>query len=151
VDATTLKLAKRLQELERQKQSITREIQSLTTALAVAGIRLSSSPLVGGHELRYSTQKPFSSMTLPESCETILKDFRSDWLSKAQIEYFVMRGGYPFSTQNSKNSVGVTLQRMVESGKCDVERTRGPQGNRYRWINTEERNTDAASTSDNRK
>jgi hypothetical protein len=152
VDSTARKLFDRMQELERQRSVIDHELRSIRVALSVAGIR--SNRLRTGmdtHESLYMTHKPFAGMSLRESCLKILKDQRTEWLSKSQIEYLILRGGYRFATKDSKNSVGVTLQRMTDDGLCEVERMRGSHGNRYRFISEQERSKDAASTTDKRK
>lgn len=134
VDATARKLVQRMQELERQRWHIDRELQSIRTALSVAGIKPGKHKgLTDTQEATYVSKQPFASLTLRECCEMILKDHRGEWLSKSEIEYLIVRGGYKFSTGASKNSVGVTLQRMKDDSICEVERARGAQGNRYRW------------------
>lgn len=153
VDATAKKLVERMQELERQRAHIDSEIRSIRTALSVAGIRTGTSRSgVDSHEALYMMHKPFANMSLRGSCLKVLSDQRSEWLSKSQIEYLILRGGYKFVTKDSKNSVGVTLQRMKDEGLCAVERIRGSHGNRYRFFLEQERSKDAASTiTDERK
>ena len=152
VDATTKKLIGKLEELEMEQQRIDSQIKALRDALTLAGIRLDTDRLTEHwREVSYSTEKPFIRMSLPDACEKVLSDHRDYWLSKSQIEYLIVRGGYRFSG-NSKNSVGVTLQRMIESGRILAQRMRGPQGNRYRWTGAEERKeTDAPATKISRK
>lgn len=145
VDATGTKLMQQLENLERERGRITHQIDAIRLALTLAGIK-PGNPKVSpsSQEAQYVIKKPFSEMSLPDACLTILKDHKSEWLSKSEIEFLILRGGYKFSTKNSKNSVGVTLQRMKDDGKCEVERVRGAHGNRYRWL--PERSADATST-----
>jgi hypothetical protein len=145
VDATTKKLLKQLESLEWEKARIGRDIDSIRTALSLAGVKPPNKFkwLPSTQESNYRTRHTFADMSLAEACLMILKDHKSDWLSKSQIEYLIVRGGYKFSTKDSKNSVGVTLQRLKDDRKCEVERVRGAHGNRYRWL--PERNTDATS------
>jgi hypothetical protein len=135
VDATAKKLLAKQDELERTRWRIEQELRAVRMALNLAGVRPGDSTAKMDHrEGEYYVQHTFAKMTLGEACETILKDFGEQWLSKSQIEYLIVRGGYQFSAKDSKNSVGVTLQRLAEGQKCAVQRTRGAAGNRYRWI-----------------
>jgi hypothetical protein len=152
VDATARRLIERLKEISEQRGSLQREERSILTALAVAGVRplgVLGKEWPGDLESTYASKAQFANKSLREACEIILKDQRgkwhfgppapgkSQWLSKAQIEYLIVRGGYKFATSNSKNSVGITLQRMAEEGLIEVQRVRGQQGNRYRWPSEE--------------
>lgn len=135
VDATSKKLLAKQDELERARWKIDQELRAVRMALNLVGVRPSdSTDRLDHRESEYYVEHTFTKMTLGEACERILKDFNEQWLSKSQIEYLITRGGYQFSAKDSKNSVGVTLQRLADSGKCGVERVRGARGNRYRWI-----------------
>jgi len=144
LDATTRKLVQRMQELELQRSSIDRELRALMTALSVVGIKPKHSignTQLGGmfnemptqQEGAYISKQLFADKSLKECCETVLREHSDKWLSKAEIEYLIVRGGYAFSTDNSKNSVGITLRRMAQEGLCDAQRARGASGNRYRY------------------
>ena len=147
VDATARRLIERLNELAEQRGNLNREERSIMTALAVAGVRpqgILGKEWPGDLESTYRSKTLFANKSLREACEIILKDqlknhrssptiHKSQWLSKAEIEYLIVRGGYKFATSNSKNSVGITLQRMAEEKLIEVQRVRGQQGNRYRW------------------
>jgi hypothetical protein len=147
VDATARRLIERLKELSEQRGNLQREERSILTALAVAGVRpegILGKEWPGELESNYSNKAQFANKSLREACEIILKDHlknhrtdKTPWLSKAEIEYLIVRGGYKFATSNSKNSVGITLQRMAEEGLIEVQRVRGQQGNRYRWPSEE--------------
>jgi hypothetical protein len=136
MDATALKLVQRLSELNEQQSRISLERKAILTALEIAGVK-PQGPLTGqssSEETRYRTSGAFKGRSLPASCETVLKDQKDRWFSKSEIEYLIVQGGYEFSTGNSKNSIGITLQRMAKEGLCEVQRVRGgQQGNRYRW------------------
>src|SRR5271157_4061529 len=94
VDATARKLVQRMAELEHERGRIDREIHSIRTALSVAGIKPGKFKSgVGFHETNYVSKQPFADMTLTRCCEKILKDHRTDWLSKGEIEYLIVRGG----------------------------------------------------------
>lgn len=152
VDATARKLVERMKYLEYERRRIQGELESIRTALSVAGIKPGRiKGLMDMNEANYVNKQIFSNMSLRESCETILQDHRGEWLSKSEIEYLIVRGGYNFTTKDSKNSVGVTLQRMKEEGRCEVERVRGTRGNRYRWPVEVKGEKNAASTNDSRK
>jgi hypothetical protein len=134
VDATTQKLVSKLAELERVRWNADREIRAINTALSLAGVKpgkIASATYPREHE--YASSQVFAEMGLREACEKVLEDFEGQWLSKAEIEYLIARGGYPFTTKNSKNSVGITLQRLATEEFCEVERKRGATGNRYRF------------------
>jgi hypothetical protein len=134
MDATALKILERLKQLDEQQGRIRREQTALLTALEVAGVKpqgaISGQP---GSETNYRIHGAFKDRPLPACCEIILKDHKGQWLTKSEIEYLIVQGGYEFTTGDTKNSVGGTLQRMAREGSCEVERTRGNQGNRYRW------------------
>ena len=146
LDSTTKKLVQRLQELELARRSIDLEARALMTALSVAGIKPSHNvgkgvELKGGifdqlptpQESAYISKQLFADMSLKKCCEIVLREHKEKWLTKAEIEYLIVRGGYSFSTDNPKNSVGITLRRMAEEGLCEVQRVRGASGNRYRF------------------
>ena len=135
MDATALKLVQRLSELDEQQNRISRERIALLTALEVAGVKPKGQMkgFPGSQESIYQVNQTFRGRSLPASCEIVLKDHKGLWLTKSEIEYLIVQGGYEFATGNPKNSIGVTLQRMAEDGLCEVERVRGQQGNRYRW------------------
>jgi hypothetical protein len=139
MDATALRLVQRLKELEEQQGRLTRERQAIMTALTVAGVRPEGpiKGMPGFKEGRYSMNHTFNGRSLPASCEIVLRDHKGQWLSKSEIEYLIVQGGYEFATGNPKNSIGITLQRMAEDGLCEVQRVRGQQGNRYRWPSEE--------------
>jgi len=133
VDATAKKLVDKLRQLEMQEWRIKRDRRAIQLALHAAGIRPGMD--VNSNELSYAQDLPFMNKTLSESCEQILKDSEGQWLTKTQVEYLVVRGGYSFSAKDSKNSVDVTLRRLAVDGKCAADRVRGSRGNRYRWMN----------------
>lgn len=145
VDATTQKLLARLQELEREKWRLSRDINAIQTALRLAGVRPDGDgdrTKVEHHETDYVVKQPFAEITLVDACKKILRDYRGHWLTKSQLEYLVVRGGYKFSTDDSKNSVDVTMRRLAAEGFCEAERVRGSRGNKYR-VFAEPKNADA--------
>lgn len=135
MDATALKLVQRLSELDEQQNRILRERTAILTALEVAGVKPKGQAkgFPGSQETNYEVNQTFRGRSLPAACEIVLKDHKGQWLTKSEIEYLIVQGGYGFATGNPKNSIGVTLQRMAEERLCEVERVRGQQGNRYRW------------------
>ncbi len=133
VDATTRSLLKQLRELETQKWAIGRDIESINRALTLAGVKPARE--IGGHqEAEYSVKQPFAEMRLSDACAQILRDYSGQWLTKSQVEYLLVRGGCPFSTEDTKNSVDVTLRRFADQGVCMAERAMGSRGNKYRHI-----------------
>jgi hypothetical protein len=154
VDATTRKLVKRKQEINIQIARLEREREGIDTALTITGGRADDRHAISNlTESLYSINKPFRGMTLRSAIQKVLRDNPTEWLSKTQIEVLIATGGYEFTAKSSKNSVGVTLQRMKYEQLCYVQRTRGAHGNRYRWLpeSWEKEREDAATTNDKRK
>lgn len=148
VDATTNKLMKRLQEIETESARLRRERDAITTALAVAGIRppAARQSILTYKEIDYRQTQPFTQMTLTDACLKVLCDHSGEWMTKAQVEYLVVRGGYKFVTKDQKNSVGITLRRLVDPEiGVEVQRVRGSQGSTYRYVKPEEGNDDVNS------
>src|SRR5271157_4772714 len=99
VDATARKLVQRMEELEKESWRIQDELSSIRVALSVAGIKPGKyKRLLGTREIDYAIAKTFKDKSLRECCQVILKDHSDEWLSKSQIEYLIVRGGYKFST-----------------------------------------------------
>ncbi len=84
-------------------------------------------------EERYAKEQPFadSQVQLKDACLQVLQDFAGNWLSRSTVEYLLFRGGYVSEAMDPSNSVDVTLRSLAEKGLCQVERQRGPTGNRY--------------------
>jgi len=136
VDATAKKLVERMRQLEMEQWRINNELRAIRTALDVAGVKPSYKfkTLSDPTESEYVRNQPFNKTTLAEVCYAILKDYKPEWLTKSQVEYLAIRGGYNFSTTDSKNSIDVTLRRMAGAGKIEADRVRGSRGSRYRFI-----------------
>jgi len=132
MDPTTKKILKLLKEAERKRSELDREIENFRHTLEMVGA-LPIEQLSQELERAYVAKQPFAGMSLADTCKTILRDHRDRWLSKAQIEYMVFRGGYKSTAKDPKSSVGTTLQRLAKDGFCDPERKRGAEGNRYRY------------------
>ena len=96
MDATALRLVQRLKELDEQRSRISRERTAILTALEVAGVK-PPGPAVGyqgSQESSYGIHHPFRGRSLPASCEIVLKDHKGQWLSKSEVEYLILHGGY---------------------------------------------------------
>jgi len=130
VDATTKSLIKQLRDLETKKWAISSDIDAIKRALSLAGVKPSESHSEG----LYAARQPFKDMRLSEACAQILRDHSEQWLTKSQVEYLLVRGGCPFSTDDTKNSVDVTLRRLADQNLCMAERAMGSRGNKYRHI-----------------
>ncbi len=141
MDATTKKLMERLEQIEFEMKKLRREKESITTALEVTGSRPP-----GAHknfytqeENSYGHKQPFEAMTLTDACLQILRDYAAkdeiheQWLDKNQIEYLVVRGGFKFKTEDTKNSVNVTLRRLAEEGYCEAHVGKGTRATRYHF------------------
>jgi hypothetical protein len=135
VDLVTKRLVDRLNEIERQKLALDREAESITTALEIAQVRPKQDPLEV-QESRLAVSQPFAGMSLVETCKTILESYAGQELTKTQVEYLAVRGGYKFSTADPKNSVQVTLRRLADDGYCKSTHIRGRSGNRYVRLGT---------------
>ena len=132
MDATALKLVQRLSELDEQQNRILRERTAILTALEVAGVKPKGQAkgFPGSQETNYEVNQTFRGRSLPAACEIVLKDHKGQWLTKSEIEYLIVQGGYGFATGNPKNSIGVTLREdgrgtLVRSGAC-TRTTRQP-------------------------
>ncbi|MGA2876101.1 MAG: hypothetical protein ABSE82_11260 [Nitrososphaerales archaeon] len=141
MDATVKKIVEKYQDIQRQIRVLTREAESIKQTLALIGYRpeylanLFGDGILNEDE-KYAETLPFKHSSLVDACKQVLKDHPLNWLSKTQVEYLVTMGGYEFATENSKNSVDVTLRRLGSDGLCQVENN--PQGNKYKWTNKPE-------------
>jgi len=133
MDATVKKLLKRRSELEMQRMRVSIDISTIDRALMMAGIRLSPE-ITRGMESEYRNKHPFRDMSLTDACLKVLRDHEGDALTKAQVEYHIAVGGYVSSAKDRRNSVGITLRRLAESGLCAVQRAKGAHGNIYSHI-----------------
>ena len=87
----------------------------------------------GLQEAQYARLLPFRNTSLKDACLTVLRDAKPEPLTMSQVEYLVLRGGYNFTTEDTKNSVAITLQRLAGEGLIDAERIRGTRGNKYHF------------------
>jgi len=134
MDATAKKLVEKMAEIQTQMAKLQRQSNSLTAALEAIGLRLEDDdPFSQPTDATYAETLPFTRTSLVAACKRILMDHRTKFLTKSQVEYLAAIGGYPFATDDAKNSVDVTLRRLAEQGLCQVERARGPAGNQYCW------------------
>ena len=134
MDVTAKKLVEKMAEIQRQMLQLQRQSNSLTAALEAIGLRPEDDDPFSSLPTRGMLILPFARTSLVAACKRILMDHENKSLTKSQVEYLAAIGGYPFSTDDAKNSVDVTLRRLAEQGFCQVERTRGPAGNQYQWV-----------------
>ncbi len=154
MDATQKKLIEKMRDLQMTIAAYQQQATAISTALESIGMTVGDDGRYSPpHDVHYATDQPFRGTSLVAACKRILMDYDGQSLTKTQVEFLAALGGYPFSTEDAKNSVDVTLRRLAERGFCEVERTRGPAGNQYRLAadDGEERSEDAASTKDKRK
>jgi hypothetical protein len=142
MDATAKKLIDRLRELEIKKMGINLDIDAIKRSLAMLGIKLPQS--IATKEAEYVSVRPFREMPLTEACIKVLRDHPQEWLTKTQVEYFLVRGQFTFTAKDPKNSLDVTLRRLAESGTILAQRMRGASGNRYRWKEADGKNQTAS-------
>lgn len=134
VDATAKKLVEKMADLQRQIATLQRQANSISEALEAVGLRVENDdPFSTPADASYADTLPFARTSLVAACKRILADHKRKSLTKSQVEYLAAIGGYPFATDDAKNSVDVTLRRLAEQGFCEVERAHGPTGNQYRW------------------
>jgi hypothetical protein len=132
MDATAKKLVEKMREIQQQIGSLQRRSYALEAALESVGMRIEDDvPWGESSDEKYAKESPFARTTLVATCKTILVDHAGKELTKSQVEYLAAIGGYKFDAEDSKNSVDVTLRRLAEGGFCDVDRQRGPEGNKY--------------------
>jgi DNA-binding transcriptional ArsR family regulator len=135
MDATSRQLMEMLADLRRKIADLERQADSVKTVLESLGYRHRGTDCAWGDALdvKFAKERPFERGTLADACLKILVEQRiTDYLTKSQVEYLAVVGGFPFSTTNRKNSVDVTLRRLAEQGAIEVERAGGHIGNRYR-------------------
>ncbi len=134
VDETTSKLVRQLRVLELKQREVEADIEAIQRALELAGVKPNERE-VATAESYYAKNRPFKNATLVNACLRILKDTAEGdgWLTKSEIEYLVSRGGFEFSAKDSKNSVDVTLRRLVADDRCEVVLSKGKVGNKYRF------------------
>ena len=141
MDATSKKLLKRLDDLDRQIATLRVERTAITTALSVAGLRppAAHSAIYTHEENDYLREQPFKSMSLTDCCLKVLRDHaekdeaHEQWLDKNQVEYLVQRGGFVFKTGNATNSVNITLRRLAEAGYCEAHGGKGSRPVKYHY------------------
>jgi hypothetical protein len=135
MDETSAKLLSALQELERERWRISGKIDSIKSALKLAGVAVPTHEPVfrNKNEFEYTTRQPFSNMGLTDACERIVRDHTPEWLSKNQVTELVEMGGYKSDAQATKNSVEVTLRRLASRGRIEIAKGKGRYGNRYGW------------------
>ena len=132
MDTTAEQLLKVLQGLEREQWRLTRKIAALRTALSLAGVPLPPHPASDANEERYARDHLFAGKRLIDCCERVVKDYHGQWIGKRQVAYLLERGGYS-SKGNLVNSVECTLRRLASLGRIEVNRSRGRDGNQYRF------------------
>jgi len=134
MDETIKRIVDRYHEIQRDIRMLQREAQSLRDTLGSIGYKPDYFPVLDGKDQDeiYARDRPFLESTLVNACRKVLQDNAGGWLTKAQTEYLVSMGGYRFSTKDRKNSVDMTLRRLVSKGLCEVKTD--PQGNLYRWV-----------------
>lgn len=136
VDATARKLVETLGVLRKQIADLQQQERSIKVALESAGIRSQKLGKVGWWEGdclddRYALEQPFKDMTLVNTCKKIISDNTTSAFTKDQIEYLAVIGGYPFLTEDKKNSIDVTMRRLASQGFCQIIRGKGPIPNQY--------------------
>jgi hypothetical protein len=134
MDATAKKLVEKMRDIQKQIGALQRQSYALSSALEAIGMRIEDDdPFSESSDERYAKETPFAHTSLVETCKKILTDHMGKEMTKNQVEYLAAVGGYRFNAEDSVNSVAVTLQRLAESEFCEVDRQRGPEGNKYRF------------------
>lgn len=135
MDATAKKMVKMLMDMEREIARLKYAAQPVREMLESLGIRSKQFDNFWGEETTrdamYAEELPFRGMTLVDTCKRILADFPTVPMSKSYIEYLSTMGGYPFETEDSKNSIDVTMRRLAKDGFCEIHRREGSTENWY--------------------
>ena len=135
MDATARTLVAQLVATRRQIAMLNQRANSYTMALEAAGFRSKDLDNVWAsvppRDQDYAEQQPFKTKSLVDTCKQILEENGPRPFNKSQIEYLAAIGGYPFSTDDSKNSIDVTMRRLARQGFCEIIRDGGRNGNRY--------------------
>jgi hypothetical protein len=134
MDATTKKMVQMHADLRREIAELQRKADSVKLTLDSLGFRskdFDNSWDRSPTEIKYAEDKTFANMSLVDTCKRILHDYPHGIFTKNQIEYLAATGGYPFATDDSTNSVDVTMRRLAKDGFCEVHRRKGPAGNIY--------------------
>jgi hypothetical protein len=133
MDPTAARLVEELQNLEREQWRIARKIAAVRSVLNLAGVELGPTAMADENEDRYARSHLFAGKPLIDSCERIIKDHQGEWLAKRRVAYLLERGGYT-SRGRIVNSVECTLRRLASLERIEVKRSRGRDGNQYRWV-----------------
>jgi hypothetical protein len=136
MDATARKLVETMAALRRQIAELQQQEKSIKVALESAGFRSKKFGQVGWWpddclDDRYALEQPFREMTLVNACKKIISDNTTFAFTKDQIEYLAVVGGYPFLTEDRKNSIDVTMRRLARNGFCEIVRGKGQTPNQY--------------------
>lgn len=121
--------------MRRTIADLQRQADSVSTVLESLELRKKEYDGLFGRPLdaQYAEEQPFVRMSLVDTCKTIFaQQGATVYLTKTQVEYLARMGGYPFTTENGKNSVDVTLRRLTDQEVLEVDRAGGQIGNRYR-------------------
>ena len=142
VDATTKKLMKVIEEADGIILAAKRNREAAYAALALAGVRPKAEGSIrvpSRLESQYTAQQSFTEMSLSKACLRVLKDHKGEWLTKSNVEWLVAKGGYKFETEDTGNSVGITLRRLADQEpEVEVQRIRGSKGSTYRYVKAKE-------------
>ena len=130
MDETATRLVAQLQDLEVEERRVAEEKKIIIRALEIAGIRPTE---ISTDEAAYGKTRPFRKSGLVNACKRVLMDSEDEWLTKSDVEYLVMRGGFQSKAKDSKNSFDVTLRRLAADGFCEVDSSNRQQGNKYRY------------------
>ena len=134
MDATAKRMVNMLMDMEREIARLkcaAQPVREILESLGLRSSRFDSFMLDETHDAKYARELPFAKMTLVDACKQILTDLSSFPLSKSQIEYLATMGGYAFATEDSKNSVDVTMRRLAKDGFCEIHRRDGSTENWY--------------------
>ena len=132
MDPTAARLIEELQNLEREQWRIAQKIAAVRSVLNLAGIEPGPTTMADENENRYARSHLFAGKRLIDSCERIIRDHQGEWLAKRRVAYLLERGGYT-SRGRIVNSVECTLRRLASLDRIEVKRSRGRDGNQYRW------------------
>ena len=130
MDVTAKKLVDTLADIRRQIAALQQQANSISTALETAGYRSTDldRTLSDPRDKDYAERQPFRNRSLVHTCKQILNENAGMAFTKSELEYLATIGGYPFSTDDSINSIDVTMRRLAKQGFCEIARPEGRKG-----------------------
>ena len=135
VDATKRRIKQTINAIERKMRVLHEQRETLRDMLKITGIDMDEEdvPTPTVNVLDY-IDLPFEGMTLVDACKKIMTDHPGQVLTKAYIERTVKMGGYQFTATDTRNSIEVTMRRLVRDQFCEARRVPGSRAHEYAYV-----------------